>query len=126
MDVRLYFGASSIVLFLAVSIGAFGAHGLQHLMTERGKEIFQTGSFYHFTHGLALFVVSLLVANGTLSPSYGRSAYFLLLAGIIIFSGSLYALALTQRTWLGAITPVGGMLFLLAWLLLGWAFFAKS
>lgn len=126
MDVRLYLGASSFVLFLAVSIGAFGAHGFQHLMTERGKEIFQTGSFYHFIHGLALFLVSLLVANDILSPAYGRVAFFLLLAGIIIFSGSLYALALTQRTWLGAVTPVGGMLFLLGWLLLGWAFVAKS
>jgi uncharacterized membrane protein YgdD (TMEM256/DUF423 family) len=126
MGARLYFATSSIVLFLAVLIGAFGAHGLQHLMTERGKEIFQTGSLYHFIHGIALFLVGLLVINGTLNPSSGRLVYLLLLVGIIIFSGSLYALALTQRTWLGAITPLGGVLFLLAWFLLGWAFITKA
>ena len=96
---------------LAVVLGAFGAHGLHDLLTRNGTAaIWEKAVFYHFIHTVMLFV---LAQHRPLKSG----PWWCFLAGIIIFSGSLYLLAVTNLRWLGAITPVGGVGFLLGW---GW------
>ena len=99
---------------LAVAIGAFGAHALKNLLEANNRlETFETASKYHFYHALALLFVGLLFSYG--SPrSMNLSGHFFIW-GIIIFSGSLYLLCLTNIRWLGAITPIGGVLLILGW-----------
>lgn len=105
---------------LSVAIGAFGAHGLQARLTETGMaDTFQTGVHYQMFHTLAIFGIALLVLSGQDSRLLPIAAY-LLLAGIVLFSGSLYALSLSGITWLGAITPLGGVAFLAGWGCLIW------
>jgi uncharacterized membrane protein YgdD (TMEM256/DUF423 family) len=95
--------------FLAVVLGAFGAHGLKHLLAQNGTTaIWEKAVFYHFIHAVMLFAL----AERKIFPSF---AWFSFFAGIILFSGSLYLLAVTNVQWLGAITPVGGVSFLLGW-----------
>jgi len=105
--------------FLAVALGAFGAHGLRHLVDTHAIEFWQTATHYHGFHGLGL----LLLGNLQLQQTGMRlqPAVALLGTGILLFSGSLYALALTGITWLGAITPLGGLCFLAGWLWLALA-----
>jgi uncharacterized membrane protein YgdD (TMEM256/DUF423 family) len=94
---------------LAVLLGAFGAHGLKHLLTENGTAaIWEKAVFYHFIHAVMLFVL----AQMKKFPTFAWWSFF---AGIVFFSGSLYLLALTNASWLGAITPVGGAAFLAGW-----------
>lgn len=111
---------ASINGFLAVSLGAFAAHGLKNALSEDLLNIFQTGVQYHMYHTLALLAVGVLSLYFPTQTGL-RIAGFLFLAGIIIFSGSLYVLALTGIRWLGAITPLGGIAFLAGWALLGWS-----
>jgi len=107
---------ASILLALAVAIGAFGAHGLKaHLSTEM-MQIYKTGVEYHFYHALGLLLIGILsisMPSGLLNWSA-----ILLTIGIIMFSGSLYVLAITGIKWLGAITPLGGLSFIAGWILL--------
>ena len=103
--------------FLAVALGAFGAHGLKSHLTAEAITIFQTGVQYHMYHSLALMAAGLLLQQHPHSTSFKCSGLGFLL-GLIIFSGSLYLLSVTGIRWLGAITPIGGSLFLLAWLAL--------
>jgi uncharacterized membrane protein YgdD (TMEM256/DUF423 family) len=102
---------------LAVAIGAFGAHGLKSRMVEDLMAVYQTGVQYHFYHTLVLFMIGLLLLQypqlALLKWSGG-----LMVVGIMLFSGSLYMLALSGERWLGAITPVGGVAFIAAWLCL--------
>jgi uncharacterized membrane protein YgdD (TMEM256/DUF423 family) len=102
--------------FLGVALGAFGAHALQDRLEPRMLEIFETGVRYHLIHALALFGVALLLLR---SPSgwFGASGW-LFAAGILVFSGSLYVLALTGIRGFGAVTPIGGLSFLLGWIAL--------
>ena len=96
--------------FLAVILGAFGAHGLKDsLVRHDAVAIWEKAVFYHFIHAVMLFVLGLRrpVESGP---------WLSFLAGIVLFSGSLYLLALTQARWLGAITPFGGVSFLAGWL----------
>ena len=105
---------------LAVAIGAFGAHGLKAMVTPDLLANFETGARYHMYHALAIVAVALVIARypaATLAPTAG----WLFLAGIVIFSGSLYLIALTGMRWLGAITPIGGVA-----LIGGWACLALS
>ena len=96
--------------FFGVSLGAFGAHLLHDLLERFGTaQIWQTGVFYHLVHAGVLLVLA-----GR--QPFPRLAYLLILGGTIIFSGSLYALALTNLRWLGAITPLGGLGMLCGWL----------
>ena len=98
--------------FLAVALGAFGAHGLHALLVKNNAvEIWRTASTYHLVHA----VVLLFVADRM--PS-ARLAWGLFLAGIVVFSGSLYLLAATGIPWLGAVTPAGGLALLAGWLVL--------
>jgi uncharacterized membrane protein YgdD (TMEM256/DUF423 family) len=112
-----YLVAAALSGFIAVALGAFGAHGLKQRLSADLLAVFQTGVQYHFYHTFALLAVGLLMlhmpANGSL-----RWSGILFIVGIVIFSGSLYVLSLTGVRWLGAITPLGGVAFLVAWLLL--------
>ncbi|OGP87490.1 MAG: hypothetical protein A2156_10775 [Deltaproteobacteria bacterium RBG_16_48_10] len=103
--------------FLSVALGAFGAHSLKNLLDEYGKSIYEKAVIYQMFHTLALYAVGLLqmfIKNTSLSI-----AGWCFLIGIFLFSGSLYLLALTGMKWFGAITPIGGISFLLGWAFLG-------
>lgn len=102
--------------FLAVALGAFGAHGLRSRLSPDMLAVFETGVRYHMYHTLAILVVALMLArtDGWMI----RAAGWAFTVGIVLFSGSLYLLALTGVTVLGAITPIGGLAFLLGWGLL--------
>lgn len=100
---------------LAVVIGAFGAHGLKGRVTEDLLAIYQTGVQYHFYHSFALLVVGLLLLQFPLAGLFNWSGW-LFVIGIVVFSGSLYVLSLTGIRWLGAITPLGGLAFIVGWL----------
>jgi uncharacterized membrane protein YgdD (TMEM256/DUF423 family) len=120
---------SSIMGLLAVGIGAFGAHALKDIIEPNLIPVFETGSKYHFYHALALLALGLSLAAGTwpepIRKGMIRSA-ILFLVGIFIFSGSLYILAITGIRWLGAITPLGGVSFILGWAQLGFLSFSRK
>ncbi|EOQ95818.1 PF04241 family protein [Leptospira wolbachii serovar Codice str. CDC] len=111
--------------FLAVAIGAFGAHGLKKIVSPELMVIFETGNRYHFYHtlsALAAFLLlqqSLVLESPNKSKTYLKVATWMFLLGILIFSFSLYALAITGIRILGAITPIGGVSFLIGWISLG-------
>lgn len=106
---------------LAVGIGAFGAHGLKAILEETGRiETFETAVKYHFYHSLGLFLIGILALVKPDWKGLGFAAISMII-GILIFSGSLYFLSLTGITWLGAITPLGGVAFILGWLRIFWA-----
>jgi uncharacterized membrane protein YgdD (TMEM256/DUF423 family) len=103
--------------FIAVALGAFGAHGLKQRLSVDLLVVYQTGVQYHFYHTFALLAVGLLMLQMPASGAL-RWSGILFIAGIVVFSGSLYVLSLTGVRWLGAITPLGGVAFMAAWLLL--------
>ncbi len=105
---------------LAVMLGAFGAHALKTRLSEHLMAVYQTGVQYHFYHALGLLLVGLIAFHLPVS-NWLKLSGWLMFAGIILFSGSLYMLALTNVRWLGAITPFGGMAFILAWFFLAFA-----
>jgi uncharacterized membrane protein YgdD (TMEM256/DUF423 family) len=108
MVMTIYFRIAAALCFFAVALGAFGAHALREtLEAHQSRQTWNTAVLYHFFHGLALVILSL---HGT-----NRLVFYLFLAGIVLFSGSLYCLATTQASWLGPITPVGGLCFLAGW-----------
>ncbi len=111
---------AAIFLALAVGLGAFGAHGLKSRLDPEMMDIYKTAVLYHFLHALGMLIVSMLPKTGTLSESGAGAVCWLLLAGILIFCGSLYLLAITGTRVLGAITPFGGVAFIAAWLVLAW------
>ena len=102
---------------LAVAAGAFGAHALEGKLEPRAKEVFETAARYQMFHALALLAVGLLVLRGRTGRTLDLAGWSFLL-GTVLFSGSLYMLALTGIRWLGAITPLGGVGFLLGWAVL--------
>ena len=108
------------VLSLAVILGAFGAHGLRDRLDAYSMGVYEKAVFYHFIHGLGLLIVSFLPKTTGTNWTCG-----LLLAGVAIFSGSLYLLAVTGNRMLGAITPIGGVSFIAAWLVLAWSQWGK-
>jgi uncharacterized membrane protein YgdD (TMEM256/DUF423 family) len=105
---------------LAVLLGAFGAHALRTRLTPDMLAVYQTGVQYHFWHALGLLAIALTLAHFPAAEGL-KWAGWLMLAGILIFSGSLYLLAVTGVRWLGAITPIGGIAFILAWALFAYA-----
>jgi uncharacterized membrane protein YgdD (TMEM256/DUF423 family) len=108
----ILFRLAAALGFLAVALGAFGAHTLKGTLAANDTtEVWKTSVFYHFIHAITLLVLATL-------PATTRAASGLFVAGIVIFSGSLYVLALTNIRWLGAITPLGGLCFLAGWLTL--------
>ncbi len=113
--------AAAISGALAVGIGAFGAHGLKDTLELTGRlETFETGVRYHFYHTLALLGIGFLALIKPDWKQLGFSASCMML-GMVIFSGSLYILSLTGINWLGAITPIGGVAFILGWLGIFWS-----
>jgi len=110
----------AILMALGVALGAFGAHGLRGRLDAYSMSVYEKAVFYQFIHSLGLLIVSYLPKTGTFSMSAASTVCALLLAGIVLFSGSLYVLAVTGRTWLGAITPIGGLSFIAAWVMLAW------
>jgi uncharacterized membrane protein YgdD (TMEM256/DUF423 family) len=118
--------ASGVSGFLAVALGAFGAHGLQARLAEvadgaKRLSWWQTAAQYHLMHALALGLVALLVAQVP-RARYAGVAFIL---GTLLFSGSLYAMALGGPRWLGAVTPLGGLGFLAGWAILAWCGFSR-
>ena len=102
--------------FLAVALGAFGAHGLEPLLKRNGTlEIWHTAVLYHLVHAAVLLAVAVWVRS-FVAPDSARTAFWLFVVGIVIFSGSLYVLAITNIRPLGAVTPIGGVSLLLGWL----------
>jgi len=110
MQTRTVLVLGSLLGLLAVAAGAFGAHGL----SEQDSQVFKTGAEYQMYHALALILCGLLAGRGY-RPNVAVWAFLL---GVILFSGSLYLMVLTGTKWLGAITPIGGVLFLVGWLAL--------
>jgi uncharacterized membrane protein YgdD (TMEM256/DUF423 family) len=103
---------------LAVVFGAFGAHALEELLVRTGRlHAYETAVSYHFYHSLVLLIVAILIQLFPGKKRLGFSAWFFI-GGIVIFSGSLYLLCLSQVTWLGAITPLGGLSFIMGWVML--------
>jgi uncharacterized membrane protein YgdD (TMEM256/DUF423 family) len=111
---------AAIFLALAVMLGAFGAHGLRGRLDAYSMGVWEKAVFYHFIHALGMLIVSLMPRAAALPKAGAEWVCWLLLAGILIFSGSLYVLAVSGVRMLGAITPIGGLAFLAAWLLLAW------
>jgi uncharacterized membrane protein YgdD (TMEM256/DUF423 family) len=108
----------SIVMFLAVAIGAFGAHAMKPRLTPDMLKIYETGVQYHLVHGIGMLAAGIAGSQLTNGHALASAAGWCLLGGIILFSGSLYALSLSGIRKLGAITPLGGLLFLAGWVLL--------
>ncbi|WP_105200644.1 MULTISPECIES: DUF423 domain-containing protein [unclassified Pseudoalteromonas] len=108
---QLFLVLGAIFAGLGVILGAFAAHGLKSRLSEYAIGVFQTGVEYQIYHALGLILIGVL---GKLGMQFNVSGYFML-AGILLFSGSLYALALTGIKWFGPITPLGGLCFIVAW-----------
>jgi uncharacterized membrane protein YgdD (TMEM256/DUF423 family) len=110
--------AGAVLGFLGVGLGAFGAHGLKDLLAKLGTSAtFQTAVQYQMYHAAAILAVGLLCLTGNCRPGVNVAGWAFL-AGVVIFSGSLYVLSVTGMKWLGAITPFGGVAFLVGWLAL--------
>ena len=117
---RLFLAIGAIAMFLAVALGAFGAHALKNQLAPDMLAIYRTGVEYHFYHALGLLLIG-LVAWRLPRCAMVQWAGGVMLAGVVLFSGSLYALALMGNRALGVVTPVGGLLLIAAWALLAWA-----
>ena len=115
---KSFFLLGTFFSFLGVALGAFGAHALKQKLTPEALQTFEVGVRYQMYHAFALFVVAWAIQTWNLSPAAASGWWFT--AGIILFSGSLYTLALTGIPWFGIVTPFGGICFLLGWVLLGW------
>jgi uncharacterized membrane protein YgdD (TMEM256/DUF423 family) len=107
----------SILMALGVMLGAFGAHALKDRLDAYSLDVYQKAVFYHFIHALGILIVA---RTSGLTQSATTTVCALLLAGIVLFSGSLYLLAVTGTRALGAVTPFGGLAFIAAWLLLAY------
>ena len=106
-----------------VALGAFGAHGLRSRLTPELLAVYETGVQYHLVHGLAAAIAALAVRAGF--HQRAATAGWLFVFGIVVFSGSLYLLAVTGTRWLGAVTPIGGLAWLVGWALLAMAAMAR-
>jgi uncharacterized membrane protein YgdD (TMEM256/DUF423 family) len=115
---RTFFAIGALLAFVGVALGAMGAHALSTRLAPDRLAIFEVGVRYHMYHSLALLAAGWAVAR--FGPGLATWAGWLFVAGVVVFSGSLYALAFGAPRWLGAITPLGGVAFLAGWLLLAW------
>ena len=105
----MLFRIAAALCFLAVALGAFGAHALRSTLESNGMtDVWNKAVLYHFVHAIALLVLAFVATTS-------RAAWWLLFSGIILFSGSLYLMALTNLRWFGPITPIGGLCFLAGW-----------
>jgi uncharacterized membrane protein YgdD (TMEM256/DUF423 family) len=115
---RLFYICGSVAGMAGVALGAFAAHALKARLSAEMLAVFETGVRYQMYHALALFAVAW--GHSRWQGKWFPAAGWLFVAGILIFSGSLYVLALTGVKWLGMITPIGGLSFLAGWLCLAW------
>lgn len=115
---KVFLTIAAILGGLSVAAGAFGSHALQEKLTERSLAIFETATRYQMYHALALLAVALLLSRAEAAQPLLAIAGYAFIGGIIIFSGSLYALSLSGIKILGAITPIGGAAFLAGWVCL--------
>jgi uncharacterized membrane protein YgdD (TMEM256/DUF423 family) len=115
---RTFFATGAAFALLGVALGAFGSHGLRAHLTPADMASFETGVRYQLIHALGLLAVAWAAARWPSAPVH--AAGWLMAAGIVLFSGSLYTLVLTGSRWMGAVTPLGGVCFLAAWGLLAW------
>ena len=116
-------GAGAVNMLIAVAAGAFGAHGLKAVLNAEMLAIWQTAVHYQMVHALALLALGILLEQW--GDALLTKAAYAMLSGIALFSGSLYALALSEVRVLGAVTPVGGAAFLLGWALLAWCAYRR-
>lgn len=116
---RLFVLLGALGMASAIALGAFGAHALRARVEPADLAIWQTGVQYHLVHALGLFVVA-FIAESWPEITAIRWVGGLMVAGMLLFSGSLYLLVLSGLRWLGAVTPVGGIAFIAAWSLLAW------
>ena len=107
----------AFMMMLAVVFGAFGAHALKDILNEHMMDVYKTGVEYHFYHALGLFCVSFVSTFSKKTKLIKFAGYFMFV-GIVLFSGSLYILSYTGISWIGIITPIGGLSFIVAWILL--------
>jgi uncharacterized membrane protein YgdD (TMEM256/DUF423 family) len=110
----------SVLMALAVVLGAFGAHGLRSRLDAYSMSVYEKAVFYHFVHALGILCIAILARTSTITMPGANRAAGLLLLGILVFSGSLYALSVTGIRTLGAITPIGGIAFIAGWLWLAY------
>jgi uncharacterized membrane protein YgdD (TMEM256/DUF423 family) len=125
LTVMNWSGLGAILLGLTVMLGAFGAHGLRGRLDAYAMGVYEKAVFYQFVHALGILMVPLFARAGALTESAAAWVCGLLLAGILIFSGSLYVLALTGIRTFGAITPIGGLSFIAAWFVLAFRLWQK-
>ena len=114
---KIFLLLGSLAMMFAVGLGAFGAHGLKDKLSADMLAVYRTGVDYHFYHALGLLALGMIAVHLPESDLVKWSGA-LMAAGIVLFSGSLYLLALTGTRWLGAITPLGGAAWIVAWALL--------
>ena len=107
---------TSLIMASGIALGAFGAHGLKEIVTPERLQVYEKGVLYHLVHGLALLILS--VSNINIPSKLRNRIYFLMLTSLLIFSGSLYILVITDTSWLGAITPIGGAGLIFSWIYL--------
>ena len=114
---KLFLMLGSLGGLLSVALGAFAAHGLKSKLSESLLHTFQTAVEYQFFHSLVLLVIGILLIHKPNANTFKNAGYFVF-TGILLFSGSLYFIALTSTTTLGIVTPIGGVFFIIGWLLL--------
>lgn len=124
MVFRYWMALGAVYAFLAVALGAFGAHGLKSALSPESLVVFQTGVRYHFYHSLAILLTGMIMDRFPLMVLHYAAGAFSL--GVLLFSGSLYTLVLTHVSWVGVLTPVGGGLFLIGWVLLAMGVWRSS
>ena len=112
---RFFLSIAAILAVLSVAAGAFAAHGLKDSLSERALEIFDTAARYQMYHALALMFVALLLSGSEAAQSILTVAGLAFITGTVLFSGSLYGLSVTGMKGLGAITPLGGVAFIIGW-----------
>jgi uncharacterized membrane protein YgdD (TMEM256/DUF423 family) len=117
--VRVFFALGSLLAGLAVLLGAFGAHALRESLSPEDLQTFEIGVRYQMYHALGLLAVAW--AHTRWEGAALTAAGWLFVAGIVVFSGSLYVLVLSGQRWLGAVTPLGGLAFVAGWALLAWS-----
>lgn len=116
--IKFFLAAGSVSAAVCIVLGAFAAHGLKQQLSAESLSAFQTGVQYQFYHSLGLILVGVLMLQLQVTTGFVRYAGVAMLVGIVLFSGSLYALSLGAWKWLGPVTPLGGLAFIVAWLLL--------
>ena len=112
---KFFISIAAIMAGLSVAGGAFASHALKDKLSDRALAIFETGSKYQMYHALALLMIGLLLSRSETASTLLNTAGLAFIVGIVLFSGSLYALSLSEIKWLGAIAPLGGVAFLVGW-----------